>query len=93
MANSNTLVSTGVALDVLVSIRNIQFQSCLVAIPMMEGLDLIFGKDWMDMINPLVDWRINTIFIKYGGELHRMLGLPVVIVNPCGIKDRELSNL
>ena len=55
MANGETIVSTGVAPDVLISLGDIQFRSTLTAVPMMEGFDLILGKDWLDMINPLVD--------------------------------------
>ena len=44
-----------VALDILVSISKIQFQSCLAIVPKMEGFDLMLGKDWLDMINPLVN--------------------------------------
>ena len=55
MANGETIVSTGVAPDVLISLGDIQFRSTLTAMPMMEGFDLILGKDWLDMVNPLVD--------------------------------------
>ena len=41
MANSDTIVSTGVAPDVLISIGEIQCQFCLITVPMMEGFDLI----------------------------------------------------
>ena len=55
MANGETIVSTRVALDVLISLGEIQFRSTWTTVPMMEGFDLILVKDWLDMINPLVD--------------------------------------
>ena len=55
MANGETIVSTRIASDVLVSIGKIQFRSDLTAVPLMEGFDLVLGKDWLDMVNPLID--------------------------------------
>ena len=59
----------------------------------MEGIDLILGKDWLDMVNPLVDWRNNTVYIRSGDQLHRVSGIPAEEVKPCGIVDRGLSGL
>ena len=71
MANGETIVSTRVAPYVLISIGKIQFRFCLTTVPMMEGFDLILGKDWLDMVNPLVDWCSNTVFIRLGdGEVN-----------------------
>ena len=93
MANGETIVSTGVAPDVLISLGDIQFRSTLTAVPMMEGFDLILGKDWLDMVNPLVDWRSNTVYIQFGDQLHRVSGIPAEEVKPCGIVDRGLTGL
>ena len=93
MANGETIVSTGVAPDVLISLGDIQFRSTLTAVPMMEGFDMILGKDWLDMVNPLVDWRSNTVYIQFGDQLHRVSGIPAEEVKPCGIKDRGLAGL
>ena len=93
MANGETIVSTGIAPDVLISLGDIQFRSTLTAVPMMEGIDLILGKDWLDMVNPLVDWRTNTVYIRYGDQLHRVAGIPDEEVQPCGIVDRGLNGL
>ena len=60
---------------------------------MMEGIDLILGKDWLDMVNPLVDWRTNTVYIRSGDQLHRVSGIPAEEVKPCGIVDRGLNGL
>ena len=93
MANGETIVSTGVAPDVLISLGDIQFRSTLTAVPMMEGIDIILGKDWLDMVNPLVDWRSNTVYIRSGDQLHRVSGIPAAEVKPCGIVDRGLNGL
>ena len=45
MASGETIISTRVALDVLVSINKVQFRSYLTTVPMMDGFELILGKD------------------------------------------------
>ena len=54
---------------------------------------MILGKDWLDMVNPLVDWCSNTVYIRSGDQLHRVSGIPSAEVKPCGIVDRGLSGL
>ena len=91
MANGDTIVSTGIAPTVLVCIGIVQFRSDLTAVPLMKGYDVVLGKDWLDMVNPLIDWRSNCMYIKQGDQLHVVLGDPNV--QPCGIKDRGLPGL
>ena len=88
MANGDTIVSTGIAPDVLVCIGTVQFRSDLTAVPLMKGYDVVLGKDWLDMVNPLIDWRSNCMYIRQGDQLHIVLGDPNV--QPCGIKDQGL---
>ena len=64
MANRNTIVSTGIAPAVLVCIGNVQFRSDLTAVPLMKGYDTMLGKDWLDMVNPLIDLRSNCMYIR-----------------------------
>ena len=54
---------------------------------------MILGKDWLDMVNPLVDWHSNTVYIRFGDQLHRVSGIPAEEVKPCGIVDRGLLGL
>ena len=54
---------------------------------MMEGFDLILGKDWLDIVNPLVDWCNNIVFIRSRDQLHCVSGMPTAEVKPCMIKD------
>ena len=91
MANGDTIVSTGIAPDVLVGIGKIQFRSDLTVVPLMEGFDLVLGKDWLDMVNPLIDWRNNHMYIRQGNQLHIVSDDPNV--QPCGIKDQGLHGL
>ena len=91
MANGDTIVSTGIALAVLVCIGNVQFRSDLTAMPLMKGYDIVLGKDWLDMVNPLIDWRSNCMYIRQGDQLYIVSGDPNV--QPCGIKDRGLPGL
>ena len=64
MANGDTIVSTGIALAVLVCIGKVQFRSDLTAVPLMKGYDVVLGKDWLDMVNLLIDWRNNCMYIR-----------------------------
>ena len=66
LANGETIVSTGIAPRVLVCIGMVPCRLDLTAVPMMEGVQLILGKDWLDIMNPLVDWRSNTVFLRNG---------------------------
>ena len=91
MANGDTIVSTGIAPAVLVCIRNVQFRSDLTAVPLMKGYDIVLGKDWLDMVNPLIDWSSNCMYIRQGDQLHIVSSDPNV--QPCGIKDRGLPGL
>ena len=91
MANGETVVSIGIAPDVLVCIGKIQFRSDLTAVPLMEGFDVVLGKDWLDMVNPLIDWCNNTMYIRQGDQIHIVLGDPNV--QPCRIRDRGLNGL
>ena len=62
MANGDTIVSIGIASSVLVCIGLVQCKCDLTAIPLMRGFDLVLGKDWLDVVNPLIDWRSNRIY-------------------------------
>ena len=64
MANGDTIVSTGITLAVLVCIGEVQFRSDLTAVPLMKGYDIVLGKDWLDMVNPFIDWRSNCMYIR-----------------------------
>ena len=48
LANGETIVSTGIAPRVLVCIGSVPCRLSLTAVPMMEGVQLILGKDWLD---------------------------------------------
>ena len=63
LANGDTIVSTGVAPQVLVSIGDVQCRINLTAIPLMDGISVILGKDWLDTLNPLIDWRSNSVYL------------------------------
>ena len=91
MANGGTIVSTGIASAVLVSIGPVQCRINLTTVPLMQGFDVVLEKDWLDMVNPLIEWRQNTIYIKQRDQLHILSGDPNV--QPCGIKDQGLTGL
>ena len=91
MANGDTIVSTGIAPAILVCIGKVQFRSDLTAVPLMKGYDSVLGKDWLDMVNPLIDWRSNCMYIRQGDQLYVVSGDPNV--QPCRIKDQGLPSL
>ena len=69
LANGETIVSTGVAPQVLVSIGEVMCRIDLTAIPLMDKISVILGKDWLDTLNPLINWRSNTVYLKVGDRL------------------------
>ena len=43
-----------------------------------EGIDLILGRDWLDALNPLIDWKSNTLFLRDSeGKMEQVEGLTV----------------
>ena len=64
MANGDTIVSTGIAPAVVVCIGLVQFRSDLTAVPLMKGYDVVLGKDWLDMVNPLIDRCSNCMYTR-----------------------------
>ena len=61
LVNGETIVSTGMAPRVLVSIGDDQCRVNLTSIPLLDGISIILGKDWLDTLIPLIDWRSNTV--------------------------------
>ena len=59
----------------------------------MDGISIILGKDWLDMLNPLIDWRSNTVYLRVGERLQKVQGQNSSNVQPSGIKDKGLSGL
>ncbi len=93
LANGETIVSIAVAPDVLISIGDVQCRLSLTPIPMMEGISIILGKDWLYSLNPLVDWRTNTLYIRVGDKLRKVPSVDSVSPQPCNIVDKGLSGL
>ena len=93
VANGETIVSTGMAPQVLISIGDVQCRVNLIAIPLMDGISVILGKDWLDMLNPLIDWRSNTVYLRVGDKLQKVQGHDSSNVQPSGIQDKGLSGL
>ena len=93
LANGETIVSTGMAPRVLVSIGDVQCRVNLTSIPLMDGISVILGKDWLDTLNPLIDWRSNTVYLRVGDKLHKVQGHGSSEAQPSGIKDKGLSGL
>ena len=93
LANGETIVSTGIAPRVLVCIGTVPCRLSLTAVPMMEGVQLILGKDWLDTVNPLVDWRSNTMYLRNGSQLEPVRGVQVESGKVCHIVDKGLPGL
>ena len=93
LANGETIVSTGVAPHILVYIGKVQCRLSLITVSMMEGFSVILGKDWLDALNPLVDWRSNTVYLRVGNELHKVQDHSTGSLKSYGIKDQGLNGL
>ena len=92
LANGETIVSTGIAPNVLVCIGSTVSRVSLTAVPMMEGIDVILGRDWLDSVNPLVDWRTNSLVLRNGDKLEVIQGMKTREKH-CKIVDRGLTGL
>ena len=91
MANGETIFSTGTAPDVLICIGSTISKVSLIAIPMMDGIDVILGWDWLDIMNPLVDWRTNSLVLRNGNKLEVVQGIETPKATSCKITDRGLT--
>ena len=83
IANGEIMVSTGIAPNVLISIKKIQFWLDLIVVSLMEDFDIVLGKDWLDMVNPFIGQSNNRIYIRQGDMLHIVSSDPNV--QACGI--------
>ena len=93
LANGETIVSTGIAPRVLVCIGSVPCRLALTAVPMMVGVQLILGKDWLDIMNPMVDWRSNTVYLRNGSQLEPIQGIREKSGTHCQIVDKGLNGL
>ena len=93
LANGQTIVAMGIAPNVLVSIGGMVSWVSLTAVPMMEGIQVILGRDWLDTVNPLVDWRTNSLVLRNGDKLEVVQGMKMSDVKRCNIVDRGLTGL
>ena len=77
LANGETIVSTGIAPNVLICIGSTVSRVSLTAVPMMEGIEVILGRDWLDSVNPLVNWRTNSLVLRIGDKLEVVQGIQI----------------
>ena len=93
LANGETIVSTGIAPNVLVCIGSTVSRVSLTAVPLMEGIEVILGRDWLDAVSPLVDWRTNSPVLRNGDKLEVVQGIKTPKKQTCKIVDRGLTGL
>lgn len=60
---------------------------------MMDGIQVILGRDWLDTVHPLVDWRSNSLVLRNGNCLEVVQGVGTQNVKSCNIIDRGLPGL
>ena len=92
LANGECVISTGIAPNVLISIGGAQSRILLTAVPMIKGVQIILGCDWLDMVNPLIDWKTNSLVLRCGNKLEVVTGVSSNTAQ-CKIRDRGLSGL
>ena len=39
-------------------------------LPELEGCDMILGKPWLTDVNPVIDWKANTVKVSHHGHVH-----------------------
>ena len=65
----------------------------LTSMPMMEGIKVILGRDWLDTVNPLIDWKTNSLVLRHGDGLEVVQGIKTPDTVACNIVDRGLPGL
>ena len=93
LANGDTVVSTGIAPNVLVCIGSMASRVSLTAVPLMEDIQVILGRDWLDTVNPLIDWKTNSLVLRHGDGLEVVQGIKTPTMQACNIIDRGLPGL
>ena len=93
LANGDTVVSTSIAPNVLVCIGSMVSRVSLTAVPLMEDIQVILGRDWLDTVNPLIDWKTNSLVLRHGDGLEVVQGIKTPTVQACNIVDRGLPGL
>ena len=69
LAHGETIVSTSIAPHVLVCIGNLAIHVSLTAVPMIEGLQIILVCEWLEVVNPLIDWKMNFLVLTLNNQL------------------------
>ena len=93
LANGETIVSTGIAPDVLVCIGKLASRVSLTAVPMLADVQVILGRDWLNMVNPLIDWKTNSLVLRVNNELEIVKGVQSKDTTACKIFDKGLLSL
>ena len=75
LANGETISSTGIAPNVLVGIRGTSSRIELTTVAMMEGVQVVLGCDWLNMVNPLIDWKTSSLLLRNGNNLEVVKGV------------------
>ena len=57
----------------------------------MESVDIVLGKDWLDVAAPLIDWCSYGLYIRQRDQLHIVPSGPKA--QPCGTRDRGPNGL
>ena len=65
----------------------------MTAIPLMEGIEVILGRDWLDVVNPLIEWRTNSLVLRNGDKIEVVQGIKTPKKQSCKIVDRGLTGL
>ena len=91
LANGETIVSTDIAPNILVCIGKLASRVSLTAVPIMEGVHIILGRDWLDMVNPLIDWKTNSLVLRVNNELEIVKGVRSKDTTACKIIEQRSS--
>ena len=77
----------------LICIGHTASKVSLTTVPMMEGIQVILGRDWLDTVNPLIDWKTNSLVLQHGDGLEVVQGIKTPDIVACNIVDRGLPGL
>ena len=78
LATGTKTSSDGVIPDVFISVGNMDSRLTLTSMKLFDEIDVILGKDWLEVVNPYINWRKNFLATRNEkGEWKEVHGLSI----------------
>ena len=74
LADGTQILSAGKAPAVLFSIGVNSFRMDFTVTKLLHGVDLVLGMNWLQRINPLIDWTIPRMLLESDNHMSAVRG-------------------